>query len=89
MSKPKNQVKLCVYFKREDASTWVKYWVGGRGQDGEGVRNRPKLTSKLFLEFAFRNGWISPGDVLTYLIIRDKQVIEAELREMGISTNGI
>ena len=75
------EVKICVYWKRQDANTWATYWVGGRGKDNMGVRDRPRFMIKLFLEFAFRNNWVSPGDILAYLIVRDRQVIEMQLKK--------
>ncbi len=43
---------------------------------------------KLFLEFVWRRGWITPGETAAYIIVRDKNVVLEQLKEKGISLNG-
>ena len=77
------KVKINVFFTQENCSTFANFWIGNKAGD------RPVFMTKLFLEFAFRHKWISPGEVVAYLIVRDKQVIEMQLKEMGLDLNGI
>ena len=76
------KVKINVFFTQEDCKRFASFWVGSKQGD------RPVFMSKLFLEFAFRHKWISPTEVLAYLIARDRRVIEEQLKEMGIDLNG-
>ena len=77
------KVKINVFFSQENCSTFANYWIGCKAGD------RPVFMVKLFLEFAFRHKWISPGETVAYLIVRDKQVVEAQLKEMGVELNGL
>ena len=76
------KVKINVFFTQEDCKSFGSFWIGNKQGD------RPVFMSKLFLEFAFRHKWISPAEVLAFLLVRDRRVIEIQLKEMGIDLNG-
>jgi len=76
-------VKINVFFSQKDCSGFANTWIGSKKGD------RPIFMTKLFLEFAFRHNWVSPGELVAYLIVRDRKVIDEQIKEMGLSLNGI
>jgi len=82
------QLKICIYWKDKSCNSFSHFWIGSSGKSGKGIADRPSFMVKLFLEFVWRRGWITPGETAAYIIVRDKNVVLEQLKEKGISSNG-
>ena len=64
----RKQIKLCVYWKDERCTTFSHFWIGGAGKNGDGKAIRPIKILELFLEFIWRQGWMSPAQTIEHAI---------------------
>ena len=64
----KKQVKILVCWKDSQCNTFSEFWIGGRGRERNGQVLRPVKAIELFLEFVWKQRWMSPAQTIEHAI---------------------